>query len=142
MATHSLLPVVLRYPRGHNAIFRTSLSENGEPSPAGDAIICHEMNTSDSNQDPEPDMSIEFATDTETAAVATARPRPRRAKAAAEPASPTYYDVVPSPIGDLYLTARDGAITGLHMGENFHIADPRPPASPGRRTGRWPSATG
>lgn len=61
-------------------------------------------------------MSIEFAAETEPAVVPGARPRARRAKPLAEPASPTYYDVVPSPIGDLYITARDGAITGLHMG--------------------------
>ena len=62
-------------------------------------------------------MSIEFAAATETPGAATARSRARRAKPAAEPATPTYYDVVPSPIGDLYITARDGAIIGLHMGE-------------------------
>ena len=63
-------------------------------------------------------MSIEFATDTETAAATiAARPHARREKPSAEPASPTYFDAVPSPIGDLYITARDGAITGLHMGQ-------------------------
>ncbi len=64
-------------------------------------------------------MSIEFAAETEAAVATAPRPRARRprAKASVEGASPTYFDVVPSPIGDLYLTARDGAITGLHMGE-------------------------
>ena len=62
-------------------------------------------------------MSIEFAAETEALPAAAVRPRARRAKTSAEAASPTYFDVVPSPIGDLYLTTRDGAITGLHMGE-------------------------
>ena len=62
-------------------------------------------------------MSIEFAADAATnTAAPPIQPRRRRAKASPEAASPTYFDVVPSPIGDLYLTARDGAITGLHMG--------------------------
>ena len=62
-------------------------------------------------------MSIEFAAETPTVvAPPRQRARPRRARTDAA-SSPTYFDVVPSPIGDLYLTARDGAITGLHMGE-------------------------
>ena len=61
-------------------------------------------------------MSIEFAAEAEATSTASVRPRPRRAKASAQAGSPTYFDVVPSPIGDLYLTARDGTITGLHMG--------------------------
>ena len=73
-------------------------------------------------------MSIEFATATEPAVVGAPRPRARRAKPSADAATPTYYDVVPSPIGDLYLTARDGAITGLHMGE---------PRGGEETTGRW-----
>ena len=62
-------------------------------------------------------MSIEFAAETEAAPAVATRPRARRAKPATARAAPTYYDVVPSPIGDLYITACDGAITGLHMGE-------------------------
>ena len=62
-------------------------------------------------------MSIEFAAETETAVATAPRPRTRRTKPSVDAAVPTYFDVVPSPIGDLYLTARDGAITGLHMGE-------------------------
>ena len=61
-------------------------------------------------------MSIELATETEPAAGARIQPRNRRAVPSAEPASPTYFDIIASPIGDLYITARDGAITGLHMG--------------------------
>src|SRR5688572_8469498 len=61
-------------------------------------------------------MSIEFAVESEPTTAAPVRARPRRAKASADTQSPTYFDVVPSPIGDLYLTTRDGAITGLHMG--------------------------
>ena len=58
-------------------------------------------------------MSIELA---EPQPPVAPRPRPRRATPG-EPAGPTYYDVLPSPIGDLYLTSRNGAVTGLHMGE-------------------------
>lgn len=58
-------------------------------------------------------MSIELAESNPTIAP---RSRSRRVTSG-ESAGPTYYDVVPSPIGDLFLTARNGAITGLHMGE-------------------------
>src|SRR5688500_6245674 len=93
------------------------MAENGEPPPRSDAIICHEIGAPASHRDPEPRMSIELATETQPTVVAPGRPRARRTKPSPEAATPTYYDVVPSPIGDLYITARDGAITGLHMGE-------------------------
>lgn len=62
-------------------------------------------------------MSNELAEITAGVPTHPAPHRRRSQRAPSEPASPTYYDVVPSPIGDLYLTARNGAITGLHMGQ-------------------------